>query len=73
MTYIELIQVKNTKNKLPSRFKGYADINPHYIFEHNYQIILNKIEGRENITHDEYVEDKNNYNVNIDDSDDDDN
>ena len=43
MTLIELIQYNNTKNKLPSSFKGYDFMNPHLCFEHNHQIILNKI------------------------------
>ena len=73
MPYIELIQKNNTTNKLPSHFKGYADINPHLLSEHNHQIILDKIESRENLNHDEYVEYENYYNVNSDDSEDDDN
>ena len=32
MPYIELIQEKNTTNNLPSRFKGYAYMNPHLLF-----------------------------------------
>ena len=48
-------------------------MNPHVLSEHNHQIILDKIEARENINHDEYVEDENYYNVDIDDSDDDNN
>ena len=56
MNFIELIQYNNTKNKLPLRFKGYAFINPHLLSEHDHQIILDKIEARENINHDEYVE-----------------
>ena len=59
MTFIELIQYKNTTNKLPSRFKGYAFINPHLWSEHDHKIILDKIEARANINHDEYVEDEN--------------
>ena len=59
MPYIELIQEKNTTNKLPSIFEGYADINPHLLSEHDNQIILDKIEARENLNHDEYVEDEN--------------
>ena len=43
MCYIELIQNINTKNKLPSRFKGYVDINPNLLSEHYHQIILDKI------------------------------
>ena len=43
--YIELIQEKNTTNKLPSRFKGYADMNPNLSYEHDHQIILDKIEA----------------------------
>ena len=46
MPYIELIQEKNTTYNLPSCFKGYADINPHLLSEHDHQIILDKIETR---------------------------
>ena len=56
MPYIELIQDNNETNNLPSRFKGYADMNPHLLSEHDHQIILDKIEERENLNHDEYVE-----------------
>ena len=73
MPFIELIQYNNTKNKLPSCFKGYSFINPHLWSEHDHQIILDKIEARENLNHDEYVEVENDYNVDSDDSDDDDN
>ena len=73
MTYIELIQDKITTNKLPSRFKGYTDTKPHLLSEHDHQIILYDIEARENINHDEYVEDGNYYNIDSDNSDDDDN
>ena len=48
-------------------------MNPHLLSEHNHQIILDKIEARENLNRDEYVEDENYYNVDIYDSDDDDN
>ena len=73
MPFIELIQYKNTTNKLPSCFKGCADMNPRLLFEHNHETILDQIEARENINHDECVEDENYYNVDIDDSDDNDN
>ena len=73
MPYIELIQDNNTTNKSPSLFKGYTDMNPHLLSEHNHQIILDKIEAIENINHDEYVDDENYYNVDPDDSDDCDN
>ena len=59
MPYIELIQEKNTTNKLPSHFKGYTYMNPRLLSEHDQQIILNKIDGRESINHEEYVEDEN--------------
>ena len=59
MPYIELIQDKNRTNILPYCFKGYADMNPHLLSQHNRQIILDKIESRENLNHDEYVEDEN--------------
>ena len=48
-------------------------MNPHLLSKHDHQIILDKIEARENINHDEYAEDENYHNVNSDDSDDDDN
>ena len=54
-------------------YPGYADMNPHLLSEHDHEIILDKIEARENLNHDEYVEDGNYYNVDSDDSDDDDN
>ena len=53
-------------------YPGNADMNPHLLSEHNHQIILDKIEVRENINHDEYVEYENYYNVDSDDSSDDD-
>ena len=68
MPDIELIQEKNTTNNLPSHFKGYAYMNPRLWSEHNYQIILDKIEARENLNHDEYAEDGNYCNVDSDDS-----
>ena len=64
---------KNTTNEFPSRFKGYADMNPHLLSEHDNHIILDKIEAREKFYHDEYVEYENYYNVDSYDSDDDDN
>ena len=68
MPYIKLILGNNTTNKFPSVFKGYVDMNPRLLSEHNYLIILDKIEARENLNHDE-----NCYNVDSDDSDDDEN
>ena len=51
MPQIELIQDKIIEHKFPSRFKGYSDMNPHLLSEHDNQIILDKIEARENINH----------------------
>ena len=48
-------------------------MNPHLLFEHDHKIILDKIEARENLNHDEYLEYENYYNVDCDDSNDDDN
>ena len=73
MPYIEFLPYKNTTNKFPSRFKGYADMNPRLLSEHNHQIILDKIEVRKNINHEEYLENENYYNIYSNDSDDDDN
>ena len=46
-------------NNLPSRLIGYDDMNPHLLYEQDHQIILDKIEAREEPNHDEYVKDKN--------------
>ena len=73
MPYIEFIHDNRTKNKLSSCFKGYVDTNPHLLSEHDNQIILDKIEARENLNHEEYVDDENDYNVDSDDYDDNDN
>ena len=48
-------------------------MNPHLLYKHNNKIILDKIEGIENLNHEEYVKDENYYNVHSDYSDDDDN
>ena len=48
-------------------------MKPHLLSEHDHQIILDKIEARENLNHDEYVEDEDYQNVDSDDYDDDDN
>ena len=37
--------------------------------EHDHQVILEKIEARENLNHDEYVEEEDDYNVDSDKSD----
>ena len=63
-----MIQDNNTIDKLPSRFREYADMKTHLISEHDHQIILDKIEAQENVNHDEYVEDKHYYNLDSDDS-----
>ena len=34
-------------------------MNAHFLSEHNHQIILDKIEVRENLNHYEYMEDEN--------------
>ena len=69
MPLIELIQDNNTTNKLPSHYKGYADMNPRLLSVHDHQVILEKIKARENLNHDEYVEEENYYNVDSDESD----
>ena len=42
MPLIELIQDNNTTNKLPLRYKGYADMNPCLLSVHDHQVILGK-------------------------------
>ena len=59
MPYIEFIQDNNTTNNFPWRFEGYPDMKTNLLSEHDHQIILDKVEERENINHDEYVEDEN--------------
>ena len=68
MPLIELIQENNTTNNLPLRYKGYADMNPCLLSVHDHQVILEKIEARENLNHDEYVEEEAYYNVDSDES-----
>ena len=43
MPLIELIQENNTTNKLPLRYKGYADMNPCLLSEHNHQLLLENL------------------------------
>ena len=69
MPLIELIQENNTTNKLSLRYKGYADMNPCLLSVHNHQVILEKIEAREHLNCDEYVEEEYYYNIDSDDSD----
>ena len=66
MPLLEFIQENNTTNKLPLRYKGYADMNPCLLSVHNHQVILEKIEASENLNHDEYVEEEYYYNVDSD-------
>ena len=48
-------------------------MNLHLLSEHNHQIIQDKIEAKQILTHDEYVENEKYYNVDSDDSSDNDN
>ena len=66
---IELIQENNTTNKLPLRYKRYADMNPCLLSIHDHKVILEKFEARENLNYDEYVEEEDYYNVDSDESD----
>ena len=69
MPIIVLIQENNTTHKLPLRYKGYTDTNPCLLSVHDHQVILEKIEARENLNHDEYVEEEDYYNIDSDESD----
>ena len=69
MPLIELIQENNTTNKLPLRYKWYADTNSCLLSVHDHQVILEKIEARKNLNHDEYVEEEDYYNIDSDESD----
>ena len=66
MLIIELIQDNNTTNKLLLRYKGYTDMNPCLLSVHDNQVILEKIEARENLNHDEFVEEEDYYNADSD-------
>ena len=50
MPLIELIQEKNTTNKLPLRYKGSADMNPFLLSVHNHQVILEKLKQEKILT-----------------------
>ena len=54
---------------MPLRYKGYDDTNPRLLSVHNHQVILERIEARENLSHYEYVEEEDYYNVDSDESD----
>ena len=56
MSLIELIQENNKTNNLPLHYEGYADMKPCLLSVHNHQVILEKIEAREHLNQDEYVE-----------------
>ena len=43
--------------------------DPCLLSEHNHQVILENIEARENLNHDEYVKEKDYYNIDSDESD----
>ena len=44
-------------------------MNPCLLYVYDHQVILEKIEARENLNHDEYVEEEDYYNVDSDESD----
>ena len=69
MPLIELIKDNNTTNKLPLRYKGYSDMKPCLLSVHNHQVILEIIEAREKLKHDEYIEEEYYYNFDSDESD----
>ena len=48
-------------------------MNPRLLYVHNHQVMLETIEARDNLNHDEYVEVEDYYNVDSDESDIDDN
>ena len=48
-------------------------MNPRLLSVHNHQVILEKIKARENLNHDEYVEEEDYYNFDSDESNIDDN
>ena len=47
---LQAIQYNNTTNKLPLRYKGYADMNPHLLSVHNHQVILEKLKQEKILT-----------------------
>ena len=69
MPLIQLIQDSSTTNRLPLCYKRYADMNPRLLSVHDHQVILEKVEARENLNHDEYMEEEDFYNVDSDESD----
>ena len=50
MSLIELIQENNATNKLPLRYKVYADMNPCLLSVHNHQVILEKLKQEKIVT-----------------------
>ena len=58
---------------MPLRYRGYAAVNPCLLSVHKYQVIFESFYARENLNHDEYVEEEDYYNVDSDEYDIDDN
>ena len=50
MPLIQLTQDNNTTNKLPLRYKRYADTNPCLLSIHNHQVILEKLKQEKILT-----------------------
>ena len=50
MPLIEFIQENNTTNKLPLRYKEYADMKPCLLSVHNHQVILEKLKQEKILT-----------------------
>ena len=50
MPLIELIQENNTTNKLPLRYKRYADMNPCLLSVNNHQVKLEKLKQEKILT-----------------------
>ena len=50
MPLIELIHDNNTTNKLPLRYRGYADTNPCLLSVHDHQVILEKLKQEKILT-----------------------
>jgi hypothetical protein len=61
MPNLEMRNHHDPSVKLSRNLQHFADMNPHILYEQDHLHIMDKIEGRANLNHEEYVEDEDDY------------
>jgi len=65
MPYFEMKNPNDPSTKLPRHLKRFTDMNPHVLCKEDHLTMMDKIEGRQNLNYEEYVEDDDEYYYNI--------